>query len=280
LKALGVQDIRKFDFLDPPPKQALVRALEQLYSLGALDGKGRLSAHGQRMAALPLEPMYSKAILVAEELGCSAEVLTLVSSLSVDSIFFSPGKERVKADAARRRFAHIDGDHLTMLAVWESYEKVNGDVTWCRENFINMRSMKKVTEIRKQLLHLCGMRSVNVKLVSANGDNEKILRALVGAFFVNAAQRQPDGTYVTVSSNHTCQIHPSSVLFGKKPACVVYDELMLTQKSYMHGVSAVLAEWLAEMAPRFYRSGKVGPASGGASDGAAGAVAGRLRAAR
>ena len=82
-----MQDIRKFDFLDPPPKQALVRALEQLYSLGALDGKGRLSAHGQRMAALPLEPMYSKAILVAEELGCSAEVLTLVSSLSVDSIF-------------------------------------------------------------------------------------------------------------------------------------------------------------------------------------------------
>ena len=144
-----------------------------------------------------------------------------------------------------------------------------------------MRSMKKGVEIRKQILQLCGQRSVNVKVVSANSDTEKILRALVGAFFVNAAQRQPDGTYVTVASNHTCQIHPSSVLFGKKPACVIYDELMLTQKSYMHGVSVVQPPWLAEMAPRFYRSGKAAtPGSGSNGEGNSGAAAARLRAAR
>lgn len=148
--------------------------------------------------------------------------------------------------------------------------------------------MKKVIEIRKQLLQLCGQRSVNVKLISAKLDTEKILRALVGAFFVNAAQRQPDGTYITVASNHACQVHPSSVLFGKKPACVVYDELMLTQKSYMHGVSVVQPQWLAEMAPRFYRGGTAGPGVGGQAPaaGAAASAAGqaaasaRLRAAR
>ena len=282
LKSLGIGDLRKFDFIDPPPKQALVRALENLYALGALDGKGNLSAHGKRMGSLPLEPMYSKAILVSEELGCSAEMLTVVSSLSVDSIFFTPGKERQKADAAKRRFASIDGDHLTLLAVWSAFNKVKGDISWCRENFINIRSMKKVQEIRKQLVTLCGKKSLGIKIISAGTDTEKILRGIVGAFFVNAAQRQPDGTYVTVASNHTCQIHPSSVLFGKKPPCVVYDELMLTQKSYMHGVSVVQPQWLAEMAPRFYRSGAVGPQAGSKSEGnqdgiKPGAVAARMR---
>ena len=119
-----------------------------------------------------------------------------------------------------------------------------------------------------------------MQVTSVNGDSEKVLRGIVGAFFVNAAQRQPDGSYVTISNNHTCHIHPSSVLFGRKPACVVFDELMLTQKSYMHGVSVVQPEWLAEMAPRFYRNSAtaVGPQNGNAAN--ATGVASRLRGAQ
>jgi len=249
-----VKDVQAFDFLDPPPKAALVRALEQLYVLGALDGRGELSSHGKRMAVLPLVPMYSKALLAAEEERCGAEMLTIVSALSVESIFFTPAKERQRADAARMRFASPDGDHLTLLAVWAAYNKVKGDVGWCRENFINIRSMRKVADIRKQLTTLCKQAAVDIKIMSCGDESEQVLRALVGSFFVNAAQRQPDGLYKTISSNFECQIHPSSVLFGKKkPEVVIYDELMFTQKSYMHRVTSVQPQWLAELAPRFYK---------------------------
>ena len=63
LKSLGVQDIAKFDFLQKPPRAALVRGLEQLFALGALDGAGRLTELGSQMAQLPLEPSYAKALM-------------------------------------------------------------------------------------------------------------------------------------------------------------------------------------------------------------------------
>jgi len=68
--------------------------------------------------------MCSKAILGAEALGCASEMLTIVSALSVDSLFFAPSKLRQQADAAKRRFASVDGDHLTLLSVWSAYQKV------------------------------------------------------------------------------------------------------------------------------------------------------------
>ena len=68
LLALGVTDILGFDFMAPPTEEALVRALEQLYLLGAVDGaRGvQLTPLGQQMSHFPLEPCLSKAILTAE----------------------------------------------------------------------------------------------------------------------------------------------------------------------------------------------------------------------
>lgn len=43
LKALGVDDVLGFDFLDPPPQASLVRSLELLLTLGALGKDGKLT---------------------------------------------------------------------------------------------------------------------------------------------------------------------------------------------------------------------------------------------
>ena len=42
LKAMGINDLINFDFMDPPPIQTLISAMEQLYTLGALDDEGLL----------------------------------------------------------------------------------------------------------------------------------------------------------------------------------------------------------------------------------------------
>ncbi|XP_040899570.1 pre-mRNA-splicing factor ATP-dependent RNA helicase DHX16 isoform X2 [Toxotes jaculatrix] len=67
LKSLGINDLIHFDFMDPPPHETLVLALEQLYALGALNHLGELTKLGRRMAELPVDPMLSKMILASEQ---------------------------------------------------------------------------------------------------------------------------------------------------------------------------------------------------------------------
>jgi ATP-dependent RNA helicase DHX8/PRP22 len=69
LKAMGVNDLLGFDFMDPPPVQTLVTALQMLYSLGALDEEGLLTRQGRKMAEFPLDPQLSKMLIASVDLG-------------------------------------------------------------------------------------------------------------------------------------------------------------------------------------------------------------------
>lgn len=120
----------------------MVRALEQLYALGAIEDNGMLSSLGRRMAEFPLDPNFSKVLIQSEKHGCTSEAIAIVSLLSVDTIFFSPSDKREQAAEARRKFLHPDGDHLMLLNVLKAYLDVKGDPEWCRENFINIRNMR------------------------------------------------------------------------------------------------------------------------------------------
>lgn len=70
--------------------QTLIMAMEQLHSLSALDDEGLLTRLGRRMAEFPLEPQLSKMLIQSVHLGCSEEILTVVSVLSVQNIFYRP----------------------------------------------------------------------------------------------------------------------------------------------------------------------------------------------
>jgi len=67
LKSLGINDLIHFDFMDPPPHETLVLALEQLYALGALNALGELTKMGRKMAEFPVDPMVAKMILASEK---------------------------------------------------------------------------------------------------------------------------------------------------------------------------------------------------------------------
>ena len=56
--------------MDPPPAETLIRALEQLYALGALNDEGDLTKLGRRMAEFPLDPMLAKIMIKSEEFKC------------------------------------------------------------------------------------------------------------------------------------------------------------------------------------------------------------------
>ncbi|CAE7853560.1 unnamed protein product, partial [Symbiodinium microadriaticum] len=74
LLKLGIEDLVHFDFMDPPAPETMMRALELLNYLGALDDDGNLTAMGHKMSEMPLEPPLAKMLLSSPEYRCSEEV--------------------------------------------------------------------------------------------------------------------------------------------------------------------------------------------------------------
>ncbi|XP_042444200.1 probable pre-mRNA-splicing factor ATP-dependent RNA helicase DEAH2 isoform X2 [Zingiber officinale] len=83
LKKLGIDDLVHFDFMDPPAPETLMRALEILNYLGALDDDGNLTKLGELMSEFPLDPQMSKMLVVSPEFNCSNEILSMCAMLSV-----------------------------------------------------------------------------------------------------------------------------------------------------------------------------------------------------
>ncbi|XP_069948968.1 ATP-dependent RNA helicase DHX8 isoform X2 [Cherax quadricarinatus] len=152
LKAMGINDLLGFDFMDPPPTDAMVMALETLHSLSALDDEGLLTRLGRRMAEFPLDPNLSKMLIMSVHLQCSDEILTIVSMLSVQNVFYRPKEKQALADQKKAKFNQAEGDHLTLLAVYNSWKNNKFSNAWCYENFVQMRTLKRAQDVRKQLL--------------------------------------------------------------------------------------------------------------------------------
>lgn len=252
LKSLGINDLVGFDFMDPPPSETLIRALEQLYALGALNDRGELTKLGRRMAEFPLDPMLSKTLIASEKFGVSQEIATICSMLSVSgAIFYRPKDKGVHADNAHRAFHRGDvGDHIALLSVFNNWAETNFSVQWCYENFVQARSMRTARDVRDQLVGL--MERVEVDMVSNDSDHDAIRKAIASGYFYHTANLQKLGSYRTVKSRQTVHIHPSSGLKDAMPRWVVYHELVLTSKEYMRNVSEIKPEWLIEIAPHYY----------------------------
>ncbi|XP_010538374.1 PREDICTED: pre-mRNA-splicing factor ATP-dependent RNA helicase DEAH1-like [Tarenaya hassleriana] len=253
LKSLGINDLLCFDFMDPPPAEALLKALELLFALGALNEHGELTKVGRRMAEFPLDPMLSKMIVASEKYKCSDEIISIACMLSVgNSIFYRPKDKQVHADNARLNFHTGNvGDHIALLKVYSSWKETNYSTQWCYENYIQVRSMKRARDIRDQLEGL--LERVEIELTANLNDYDSIKKSIVAGFFPHSAKLQKNGSYRTVKHPQTVYIHPTSGLSQVLPRWVVYHELVLTTKEYMRQVTELKPEWLVEIAPHFYQ---------------------------
>jgi len=253
LKSMGINDLIHFDFMDPPPAETLIRALEQLYALGSLNDKGQLTKLGRRMAEFPLDPMLSKMMLASEKYQCSEEVLTVCAMLSVNnSIFYRPKDKAILADSARVNFNKPQGDHMTLLNVYNQWKETDYNTQWCYENFIQHRSMKRARDVRDQLESL--LERVEISKSEAGEDTDSIRKAITAGFFYHTALLQRSGSYRTLKSKQSVQIHPSSALFQELPKWVVYHELVYTTKEFMRQVIEIQPQWLVEIAPHYYKA--------------------------
>ena len=252
LKAMGINDLLGFDFMDPPPVQTMVGAMEALYALGSLDDEGLLTRLGRKMAEFPLEPQLAKMLIVSVDLGCSEEILTVVAMLSVENPFYRPKEKQAQADMKKAKFYQPEGDHLTLLAIWEGWKSSKFSNPWCYENYLQARAMRRGQDVRKQLVSILDRYKMDI--LSAGRNYKKVQRAICAGYFTNAAKRDPQEGYRTMVEGNPVYIHPSSALFNKNPEWLIYHELVMTTKEYMRQVMCIEPKWLVELAPQFYKT--------------------------
>lgn len=271
----------KFPRLDAPPKKMMVHALESLMALGALDEDMRLTATGAILSSIPVSPMLARSLLEAARLGCSDDMVALAAILSVEGgVFFSPPAQRDAAKAAHRRFVSRDGDHLTLVNVYRAFCAEEGKmrrVSFCKDNFLNLRTLSAAESIAAQLGRLMEGSTIlqwALKNPVASGVDVEdasitdiLRRCIVAGFFKNAARRRDeDGKYVLVANNRGgagnsltetgIDIHPSSVLSTgssrKGPPLLIFNELVMTTKPYLRTVVSIEQSWLTEHCGHFY----------------------------
>lgn len=239
LKSLNVDDLLQFDFMDPPPQDNILNSMYQLWILGALDNTGALTEIGRKMVEFPLDPPLSKMVIVSEQFHCTDEILTVVSMLSVPAIFFRPKDREQESDAAREKFFVSESDHLTLLHVYQQWSLNNYDADWCARHYLHAKALKKVREVRSQLIDICKMLKINVE--SSGSDWEIVRMVICSGYFHNAAKMKGIGEYVNLRTGIPCVLHPTSAIYGLgfTPDYIVYHELVMTSKEYMQQVTAV-----------------------------------------
>jgi ATP-dependent RNA helicase DDX35 len=264
LKALGIDNVLRFDFLTPPPAELMSRSLELLYSLGALDDYAKLTKPlGLRMAELAVEPMMAKTLLSAPSFGCLSEVLTIAAMTSLGgNIWVQHEGEKKQAESAKRKFAAEEGDHLTLLNAYQAFvTKGRKESRFCHDNLLNFKAMARAVSIRAQLKRYLERFGLNVDeslaahSTPAANKAEQIQRCLTAGYFAHAARMQADGTFRNVSGTTVLHAHPSSIMFNRKADWVIFHEVMETgSKTFIRDITRIEKSWLLEYAPEFYQT--------------------------
>uniref|UniRef100_A0A672H134 RNA helicase n=1 Tax=Salarias fasciatus TaxID=181472 RepID=A0A672H134_SALFA len=231
LKKLGIDDLVHFDFMDPPAPETLMRALELLNYLAALNDDGDLTELGSMMAEFPLDPQLAKMVIASCEFNCSNEILSITAMLSVS------------VSTSRGFHANCFGQILLMLRMSFSLPDHESN-QWCYDNFVNYRSLMSADNVRQQLSRI--MDRFNLPRRSTEFTSRdyyiNIRRALCTGFFMQVAHLERTGHYLTVKDNQVVQLHPSTVL-DHKPEWVLYNEFVLTTKNYIRTCTDIKPEW-------------------------------------
>lgn len=273
MKAMGIDDLLSFEFLDMPPPEAIVKAQEMLVLLGALDaGTLKITNLGKQLSEFPIEPESARALLAGDQLGIADDVIIVVALLATENIFIQSKGNHETSDRCKIQFAKSVGDHVTLLHIYHAYERQAGHSKkqWCESNGINIRQMQRAEDIMTQLRDLLRQVRSRTGTPATIGfdqrniseekfaDNDKLRQAFCCGYFLHTAYFEPKlQMYRTLIGNQPVHLHPSSVIFTmtkKKPQLVIFNSMVQTTRKYMKDVIVVRNEWLAEAAPQFFQA--------------------------
>ena len=211
---------------------------------------------GEQMSELPINPCLAKMLISSGELGCSQEIVTIISMLQVENVFITASAaEKDKFRIAKRKFEVAEGDLMTLLNIYYAFQKFGQNKHWCSSHYLRYKALHRATDLQQQLFKV--LKRFNVPIVSCH-EKEIILKTIVTGLFPNAAYLHHSGLYKSVRGDVPLKIHPKSVLYTvKHPSYLVYTELVHTKEVYIRDVTAIDPVWLEVLAPHFYEKTRV-----------------------
>nr|XP_046913676.1 ATP-dependent RNA helicase DHX33-like [Dermatophagoides farinae] len=260
LIALGISNVQAFDFIDSPSIENIQSSLKKLMKMKAIEKENdsdvdyKLTKLGRTMVKFPIDPRYALLLIEAQKFRCTEEIITIISMLSVDNVF-DTSMTNEKVIAIHRKFASSEGDLIKLLNVFRRYREAQQKMTWCQENYLRSYQLKQAGDIRQQLVDLCKQASIDLVSTPSTETVRKCLAIASGVgvgLGANIAEFQRDGDFRTITFGQndrpsmTVFIHPSSCLFSQKPECVLFVELVQTNKSYMRNLCLIDRKWLLE----------------------------------
>ena len=268
LKAIGVQNVTDFAFIDKPKEDSLAVSLEELTVLGALDETNKLTELGREMAELPLNPAYARLLILSanERYSCSEQILSIVALINTENLFYVPKDEKTNFEQMLKKFKYPNSDHLTKLNILNKYLVSKNRKDFCKQNYINKKSIQRTLQIREQLAeyltailqrrkHSKELPSKKVKK-ETNGsiregksfqptmdfETDKVVQCMAEGLRLKMAKLNSNGSYTLSRSNQTSSIHPESVLSHNikyKPENIVYSEVVITKKTYLRDITEI-----------------------------------------
>ena len=249
LKALGISNIVKFNFLTAPPSAHMCKSLEVLHALQAINDKCELTKKGYMFVEFPIDPMLTACLVEAQKHDCTEEVLIIIAMLQVKNIFVKPSGNNKRSMKNKFKFAAREGDLITYLNVYKFFEENNKSKSLCKELFLNFSSLSQASTILGRLKHLC--KKYNIEM-SSSEDDIAIRKCLTSGLFTNAAYYHHSGVYKTFRDNFSLSIHPTSVLVSERPKYVLFNEVTSSTDNYMRDITVIESDWLLEVASHYY----------------------------
>ncbi|MFK8017016.1 MAG: ATP-dependent RNA helicase HrpA, partial [Gammaproteobacteria bacterium] len=235
--------IETFDFMDPPDDRLIRDGYTVLRELRALDEDDQITSLGRRMAALPLEPRLSRALLAAETFGCLDEGLIVVSALAVPDV-----RERREDSAASPSYVDAKSDWTTRLNLWRelhSLGSASAQRRWCKDAGVSWLRVLEWRDVQRQLRAVAKERKLGINERAA--DAPALHRALLTGFISHIGERLDNRNY-RGARGRSFAIFPGSPVARAAPPWVVATEMIETSRVFGHGVAAVKPGWILEAA--------------------------------
>ncbi len=281
MKALRLTEVERFPFIEPPPAKAIGDGYALLHELGALDDADRLTAVGQALARLPLDPRIGRMLVAAHELGCLPEVLVIAAALSVQDPRERPQDRQQAADEKHRQWADEKSEFLSWLKLWAwfqnavEHKKSNKSlIAAVHANFLSYLRLREWREVHGQLhamvaelgwLHgeqgesrpeaaAAAEKNVRAAADAKTGaphpsplppsQYQQIHMALLTGLLGNIGCKSDESGYYLGARGIRFLIHPSSPLQKKAGKWVMAAEITETTRLFGRCVARIEAEWI------------------------------------
>ncbi|MBL0921720.1 MAG: ATP-dependent RNA helicase HrpA [Phycisphaerales bacterium] len=256
MKALRLGEVESFPFIEPPGQRMIRDGYETLEELGAIDDARALTAVGQSLSRLPIDPRIGRMILAGEREGSMAEVLVIAAALSVQDPRERPMDQRDAADAAHKRFHHEGSDFLTILNIWradhaEADKRSNSQLRkWRKDNFLSHMRMREWRDIHQQLRSI--ITEMGHRPNKDAADEGAVHRAILAGLLGSVGKLDDNGEYAGSRGNRFV-LFPGSALFGSKSRWVMAAEIVRTTRVYARTAARIRPEWIEQVGGRLLK---------------------------